>query len=71
MMVVRELHQRDWVNRVAFARNMLETVADDAAIGMMTRRTSTYLGVLINRTSISGMTQIHGSFMNALFTLNV
>jgi hypothetical protein len=34
MMVVQELHQRDWANHVAFARNVLETVADDAAIGM-------------------------------------
>jgi hypothetical protein len=34
MMVVQELHRRDWVNCVAFAHNMLEIVADDAAIGM-------------------------------------
>jgi hypothetical protein len=33
-MAVQELHQRDWANRVAFARNLLRIVADDAAIGM-------------------------------------
>jgi hypothetical protein len=34
MMVVQEFNQRDWVNCVAFAQNMLEIVADDAAIDM-------------------------------------
>jgi hypothetical protein len=34
MMVVQELHQHDWANRVAFARNMLEILADDVAISM-------------------------------------
>jgi hypothetical protein len=31
---MQELHQCDWVNCVAFAHNMLEIVAYDAAIGM-------------------------------------
>jgi hypothetical protein len=34
MMVVQEFSQRNWANCVAFAQNMLEIVADDAAIGM-------------------------------------
>jgi hypothetical protein len=33
MMVVQELHRRDWANRVAFAQK-LEIMVDDAAIGM-------------------------------------
>jgi hypothetical protein len=28
------VHQRDWANRIAFAQNVLEIVADDMAIGM-------------------------------------
>jgi hypothetical protein len=34
MVVVQELHQRDWAKHIAFAQNMLGTVADDAAISM-------------------------------------
>jgi hypothetical protein len=71
MMVVQELNQRDWVNRVAFPQNMLEIVADDAAIAMSDEVHFSYLGVLPNRTSVIGWAQIHGSFMNALSTLNV
>lgn len=31
---VQELDQHNWVNRIAFAQNMLEIVAGDMAIGM-------------------------------------
>jgi hypothetical protein len=34
MMVMQELHQHEWANRVAFAQNMLEIVADDVAFDM-------------------------------------
>jgi hypothetical protein len=31
--MIMTLHQRDWQNRFAFAQNLLDAVADDAAIG--------------------------------------
>jgi hypothetical protein len=56
MMVVQELYRRDLVNRLAFAENLLEIVADDTAIGINDGHTFTYLGVLTNRTSVIGRT---------------
>jgi hypothetical protein len=71
MVVVQELHEHDLGNRVACAQNLLEIVADDAASGMNDEATSTYLSVLANRISVTGQTQTHSSFMNAVFTLIV
>jgi hypothetical protein len=70
-MVIEELHQRDWANHVAFAQNILEIVADDMAIGMSDEALFHLSCVLTNRTSVIGRKQIHGSFMKALFTLDV
>jgi hypothetical protein len=70
-MVVQELHQRDWANRITFAQNTLEIVADDVAISMSDESHFHLSGCVNKQNSVIGRTQIHGSFMNALFTLNM
>lgn len=67
---VQELDQHNWVNRIAFAQNMLEIVAGDMAIGMSNEAHFHLCGYVNKQDSFIGQTQIHNSFMNDIFTLS-
>jgi hypothetical protein len=69
MMVMQELHQRDWTNRVAFAPVMLEILADDVAIDMSDEALFHFSGC-VNKQNFRYWSD-HGNFIKALLTLNV